>query len=182
MLNLMQAAHFSHRDLSARKAALEEIAVLSGFEHIRNILNELDAMAIINRSADMARNGSLGNAAILQDLCVLCLLSLSNFDRRYSPADPELMERYYLGPRATMWRLISLANCQHAATSDCQINLGTHRTLQESTIHVSYNSCPECGDDLTNGWDPSSGIYRKLLAKLVKIIRFGYSRHCSNAD
>ena len=169
----MPAARNSHCDISARKAALEGITVLSGFEHIRNVLNELDAMAIINRSADMARNEPLGNVAFLRDLSVLCLLSLSNFDRRSSPADAELMEQYHLGPRATMRRLLSLAICRHAATSNCQINFGTCCNFQESTVHVSCNTCAECGDDLTNGWDPSSGVYKKLLTKLVKIIRFG---------
>lgn len=173
MLYLIPPTFISYHDVPTRQAALEGITVLSGVEHIRNTLGELGAISVIKRSADLAHNGPFDNKAFLIDLSILCLHSMSAFNLGSIPTDSYLMERYYLGPHTTVQRLLSLVIGPHVAISNCQIQTAIQYSLSNSVVVIAFNSCSSCGGAIWENQNPLSATSRDLLARLVKLIRYG---------
>ena len=179
MLNLTPAVCFSHCDILTRQAALENIAVLSGIEPVRNILGDLDAISVISRSATLARDAPLSNGGFLLDLSVLCLHSLSTFNLGSIPTECPLMERYHLGPHTTVQRLFSMVTSLHNATYNCQNQLfGKQWSLTELFILIAFNCCPYCKRDFQDSRDPLSDASQVLLVRVVKFLRHGSFHHC----
>lgn len=112
---------------------------------------------------------------------MLCLHSLTGFDP-VAVVDAKLMERCYLGPDATVRRLLTFAMCQHMGTSGCRIDYVTRNISQDSIVPIAYIFCPDCGHNFTRSWDPSIGNSRELVTWLVSMIRLGSSQCCDNGD